>query len=131
MYAVMNETNSTVRRLIDALALLDVADSRFHSPGLDIIVQLPYAVKTEKRMAEANRRLDALEEQLQDRAYGVGYIDATERVTQLNRPATNTLMSKVEKLTDSLHSQLGLAPEIFSGAATPGALQAPSVAAGP
>ena len=118
MYAVMNESNSTMRRLIDALALLDVADSRFYSPGLDIIVQLPYAVKTDKRQAEAARRLDALEEQLKDRAYGIGYIDATERVTQLNRPATNTLMDKVRSLTEALHSQLGLTQAIFSGTAS-------------
>lgn len=118
MYAVMNEANSTMRRLIDALALLDVADSRYHSPGLDLIIQLPYAVKTLKRQEEASRRLDALEEQLKDRAYGVGYIDATERVTQLNRPATNTLMDKVKALTEALHSQLGLTPAIFAGTAS-------------
>lgn len=118
MYSVMNESNSTMKRLIDALALLDVADSRFYSPGLDLIVQLPYAVKTDKREAEAARRLDALEEQLKDRAYGIGYIDATERVTQLNRPATNTLMDKVKTLTEALHNQLGLTPAIFSGTAT-------------
>jgi hypothetical protein len=118
MYAVMNESNSTMRRLIDALALLDVADSRFYSPGLDLIVQLPYVIKTEKRQEEAARRLDALESQLQDRAYGVGYIDASERVTQLNRPATNTLLSKVEALTEALHNQLGLTPAIFSGTAS-------------
>jgi hypothetical protein len=118
MYSVMNESNSTMKRLIDALALLDVADSRFYSPGLDLIVQLPYAVKTDKREAEAARRLDALEEQLKDRAYGIGYIDATEKVTQLNRPATNTLMDKVKTLTEALHNQLGLTPAIFSGTAT-------------
>jgi hypothetical protein len=118
MYAVMNEANSTMSRLIDALALLDIADSRFFSPGLDLIVQLPYVVKTEKRQEEAARRLDALETQLKDRAYGVGYIDASERVTQLNRPATNTLLTKVEALTDALHKQLGLTPAIFSGTAS-------------
>lgn len=118
MYAVMNESNSTMRRLIDALSLLDVADSRLHSPGLDVIVQLPYAVKTEKRQEEAARRLDALEAQLKERTYGIGYIDAAEKVTQLNRPATNTLMDKVKSLTEALHSQLGLTPAIFSGGAT-------------
>jgi len=118
MYSVMNEPNSTMKRLIDALALLDVADSRFYSPGLDLIVQLPYAVKTDKREAEAARRLDALEAQLKERAYGIGYIDATERVTQLNRPATNNLLDKVRSLTEALHSQLGLTPAIFSGTAT-------------
>lgn len=118
MYAVMNAPNSTMNRLISALALLDVADSRFYSPGLDIIVQLPYVVKSEKKQLEAARRLDAIEEQLADRQYGIGYIDATERVTQLNRPATNVLMDKVNSLTEALHSQLGLTPEIFRGTAS-------------
>lgn len=118
MYAVMNEPNSTMRRLIDALALLDVADNRFYSPNLDLIVQLPYTAKTEKRQEEAIRRLEALETQLKDRQYGVAYIDATEKVTQLNRPATNNLLEKVNTLTEALHSQLGLTPSIFKGTAT-------------
>jgi len=118
MYPVMNESNSTMRRLIDALALLDVADSRFYSPGLDIIVKLPYVVKSERKAEEAGRRLDALEAQLKDRQYGIGYIDASEQVTQLNRPATNTLLDKVDKLTNQLYSQLGVPPTIFTGEAS-------------
>jgi hypothetical protein len=118
LYAVMNEPNSTLRRLIDKLALLDVADARLYSAQLDLVLQLPYTLKNERREAEAARRLESLEEQLYDRKYGVAYIDATEKVTQLNRPVTNTLLEAVEGLTSSLHSQLGLTPSIFAGTAT-------------
>lgn len=118
MYPVMNESNSTLRRLVDALALLDVADTRYYSPGLDIIVKLPYVVKSERKQEIASQRLDELEAQLQDRQYGIGYIDATEQVTQLNRPATNNLLDKVEKLTQQLYSQLGVPPTIFTGDAS-------------
>lgn len=118
LYAVMNEPNSTLRRLIDKLALLDQADGRLYSPQLDLILQLPYTLKNERRELEAARRLEALEAQLYDRRYGVGYIDATEKITQLNRPVTNTLSDTVQGLTESLHSQLGLTPSIFAGTAT-------------
>lgn len=118
MYAIMNEPNSTLQRLINRLALLDVADGQLFSPQLDLILQLPYTLKNEKREAEAIRRLESLENQLYDRKYGVGYIDATEKITQLNRPATNTLFDTVTNLTESLHNQLGLTPSIFSGSAT-------------
>jgi len=118
LYPIMNEPNSTLRRLIDRLALLDVADGKLFSPQLDLILQLPYVLKNEKREAEATRRLESLEAQMNDRKYGVAYIDATEKVTQLNRPATNTLFDTVIKLTESLHSQLGLTPSIFAGTAT-------------
>lgn len=117
MYAVINETNSTLRRLIDKLALLDVADGRLYSQQLDLILQLPYTTKHERRQEEAARRLAALEEQLYDRKYGVAYVDAAEKITQLNRPVTNALVETVEGLTESLHSQLGLTPSIFSGTA--------------
>lgn len=118
LYPIMNEPNSTLKRLIDRLALLDVADGKLFSPQLDLILQLPYSLKNEKREAEATRRLESLETQMNDRKYGIGYIDATEKVTQLNRPATNTLFDTVVKLTESLHSQLGLTPSIFAGTAT-------------
>ena len=118
LYPIMNEPNSTLRRLIDRLALLDVADNNFFSAQLDLILQLPYTLKNEKREAEAIRRLESLEAQMNDRKYGVAYIDATEKITQLNRPATNTLFDTVVKLTESLHSQLGLTPSIFAGTAT-------------
>jgi hypothetical protein len=87
---------------------------------LDLILQLPYTLKNERRETEAARRLESLEEQLYDRKYGIGYIDATEKITQLNRPVTNTLSDTVEGLTTSLHSQLGLTPSIFAGTATEG-----------
>ena len=118
LYPIMNEPNSTLKRLIDRLALLDVADNNFFSSQLDLILQLPYTLKNEKREAEAIRRLESLENQMNDRKYGVAYIDATEKITQLNRPATNTLFDTVTKLTESLHSQLGLTPSIFAGTAT-------------
>lgn len=118
LYLVMNEPNSTLRRLVEKLALLDQADGRLYSPQLDLILQLPYTLKNERRMEEAARRLEALEQQLYERKYGVGYIDATEKITQLNRPVTNTLVDTVDGLTSSLHSQLGLTPSIFAGTAT-------------
>lgn len=117
LYAVMNEPNGTLRRLVEKLALLDQADGRLYSPQLDLILQLPFTLKNERRQTEAIRRLEILENQLYDRKYGVGYIDATEKITQLNRPVTNTLSDTVDGLTSSLHSQLGLTPAIFSGTA--------------
>ncbi len=117
MYSVMNEPNGTLRRLVEKLALLDQAEGRLYSPQLDLIIQLPFAIKNERRQNEANRRLEILEAQLKDRKYGVGYIDATEKVTQLNRPVTNTLSETIEGLMSSLHSQLGLTPSIFAGTA--------------
>lgn len=119
LYSVMNEPNSTLRRLIDRLAILDVADGRLNSPQLDLIIQLPYSIKNERRQAEADRRLAVIEEQLNDSRYGIVYADATEKITQLNRPVTNDLIRTVEGLTLSLHSQLGLTPAIFSGEAEP------------
>lgn len=118
LYRVMNETNSTLRRLVDRLALLDMADGKLFSPGLDLIVQLPYTLKTERRKEEADRRITAIEEQLEDSKRGIAYIDATEKVTQLNRPVTNTLFETVKQLQESLHSQLGLTPSVFSGTAS-------------
>ena len=118
LYAVMNEPNSTLRRLIDKLALLDTADARIYSNQLDLILQLPFTLKNDRMADEANRRLTLIEEQLYQRKYGIAYIDANEKLTQLNRPVTNTLFESIEGLTASLHSQLGLTPSIFSGTAT-------------
>ena len=119
MYAVMNETNSTLRRLIDRLALLDRADGKLFSPQLDLIIQLPYSLRNDRRQAEADRRLATIEAQLEDSKRGIVYIDATEKITQLNRPVTNDLVNTVVSLTESLHAQLGLTPSIFSGTSTP------------
>lgn len=118
LYAVMNDANSTLRRLIDKLALLDVADARLYSKSLDIVLQLPYTTKSDRRQAEAIRRLEALEAQLANRTYGVGYIDATEKITQLNRPVTNSLVETVRGLKEDLHNELGMTPAIFAGTAS-------------
>lgn len=118
MYAVMNEPNSTLRRLVDKLALLDVADGNLYSPQLDLILQLPYTLKNEKRESEAARRTGIIADQLYNSRYGIVYTDPTEKITQLNRPVTNTLADQVESLWSSLHSQLGLTPSIFSGTAS-------------
>jgi hypothetical protein len=121
LYAVMNEPNSTLRRLVDRLALLDVADGKLFSPQLDLILQMPYSLKSSRQRDEAERRATAIEEQLgADRKYGIAYVGATEKITQLNRPVTNDLVKTVEGLASSLHSQLGLTPAVFSGNAEQG-----------
>jgi hypothetical protein len=117
-YLVMNEPNSTLKRLIDKLVLLDIADARHTSPSLDLLLQLSYAVKTETQEAQAQKRLAQLERQLYDSAYGIAYIGATEKITQLNRPVINTLPEQVDKLTLSLYNQLGLSEAIFTGSAS-------------
>lgn len=117
-YAVMNESNSTLQRLIRKLDLLDVVDEQSGSGKLDIIMQLPFAIKGEVKKQQAEERRMAMEAQLKDSQYGVGYIDSTESITQLNRPAENNLMHQVEYLTGLLYSQLGLTTEIVNGTAT-------------
>lgn len=118
LYAVMNEANSTMRRLIDKLALLDVADSRLYSAQLDLIIQMSYTASTSRKKNEARRRIEELEDQLYERKYGIAYVGHAEKVTQLNRPVPNALIQTVEGLTESLHSQLGLTPAVFMGTAT-------------
>lgn len=117
LYAIMNEPNSTLKRLLAKLQLLDVIDEQSGSGKLDLLVQLPYAIKSDSRKKLADDRMTMLTEQLQDSKYGVGYIDATEKVIQLNRPAVNNLMEQVEYLTRMLYSQLGLSESLFSGTA--------------
>lgn len=119
LYAVMNESNSTLKRLIEKLNLLDVIDKQSGSGKLDLIVQLPYAIKTQKKQEMADKRLESIEAQLQDSPYGIAYIDGTEKITQLNRPAENNLMAQIEYLTSMLYSQLGLTTAIFDGTASP------------
>jgi hypothetical protein len=116
-YNIMNRKNSTLQRLIDKLALLDHADKKSASAQLDLILQLPYQVKTQTRIEEANKRLERLEEQLTKSRYGVAYIDGAESITPLNRPVKDTLSVQVQYLYDSLHSQLGLTPAVFAGTA--------------
>lgn len=115
-YAVMNEPNSTVHRLKRKLALLDAVDEKTCSGKLDLIIQLPYMVKTENRRSQADKRRDDIQKQLQG-PYGIAYIDGTEKVIQLNRPLENNLMKQVEYLTSMLMSQLGITQAILDGTA--------------
>lgn len=117
LYAVMNEPNSTLQRLIRKLNLLDAIDDQSASGKLDIIIQLPYAVKSELKRAQADQRRKDIEFQLKGSKYGIAYIDGTEKVTQLNRPAENNLMDQIKYLMEMLYSQLGLTPEVMNGTA--------------
>lgn len=118
MFSVMNEPNSTLQRLIRKLNLLDVIDEQSASGKLDVIIQLPYVVKSSTRKEQAKDRQLELETQLKGSKYGVGYIDAQEKITQLNRPAENNLLAQVEYLLEMLYGQLGLTPAIFNGTAS-------------
>ena len=117
LYAVMNEPNSTLKRLIRKLALLDSMDEQVSSGKLDMIIQLPYVVKSQARRDDANRRRTEIENQLRGSQYGIAYTDGTEKITQLNRPVENNLLKTVEYLTALLYSQLGLTPEVMNGTA--------------
>lgn len=121
-YAVMNEPNSTLQRLLNKLQLLDVVDDQTSSGKLDLMIQLPYVIKSESRQLQAERRRKDIEEQLTGSKYGIAYIDGTERITQLNRPAENNLLAQVEYLTNMLYGQLGLTPEIIDGTADESAM---------
>ena len=116
-YSVMNERNSTMQRLVRKLNLLDAIDEQSGSGKLDMIIQLPYVVKSPTRKADAERRRQDLESQLQGSKYGIGYIDGTEKITQLNRPLENNLLKQIEYLTAQLYSQLGMTQEILNGTA--------------
>lgn len=117
LYNVMNEPNSTLRRLIRKLNLLDAVDEQSASGNLDLIIQLPYAIKSETRANQAEQRRQQIETQLRGSKYGIAYTDGTEKITQLNRPAENNLMDQVTYLTNLLYSQLGLTPEVMDGTA--------------
>ena len=116
-YAVMNEPNSTAQRLMRKLSLLDVVDEHNCSGKLDLIIQLPYVVKTDLRRTQADRRRKDVEDQLASSKYGVAYIDGTERVTQLNRPIENNLMKQIEYLQNLFYSQLGMTATVMDGTA--------------
>lgn len=116
-YSVMNEPSSTLQRLIRKLNLLDVIDDQNSSGKLDLIIQLPYVIKTEARREQAEIRRREIEKQLTGSKYGIAYTDGTERITQLNRAVDNNLMSQVEYLTSMLYSQLGITTEILDGSA--------------
>ena len=116
-YAVMNEPNSTMQRLIRKLNILDAIDEQSGSGKLNLIIQLPYVIKTEARRRQAEKRRKDIEEQLSGSKYGVAYTDGTEHVVQLNRPVDNNIMSQIEYLTSMLYSQLGLTQTIMDGSA--------------
>lgn len=116
LYAVINEPSSTMQRLVRKLNLLDVIDEQSGSGKLDLIIQLPYVVKSDLKRSQANQRLKDIEEQLKG-PYGIAYTDGTEKVTQLNRPVENNLMKQIEYLTNMLYSQLGITQSILDGTA--------------
>ena len=116
-YLTMNEPNSTLRRLLEKLNLLDGVDAQSGSGKLDLIIQLPYLVKTEARRAQAEKRRSEIEQQLTVGKYGIAYTDGTEKVTQLNRSVENKLLEQIESLTSMLYSQLGMTQKVFDGTA--------------
>lgn len=117
LYAVINEPNSTMQRLVRKLSLLDVTDEQTASGKLDLIIQLPYVIKTEARRQQAEERRKSIEMQLAGSKYGIAYTDGTERITQLNRSLENNLMKQIEYLTSMLYSQLGITQSILDGTA--------------
>lgn len=116
-FSVMNEPNSTAKRLVRKLSLLDIADEQAASGKLDLIIQLPYVVKSELRQKQAEQRRKDLEAQLAGSKYGIGYIDGTEHITQLNRSVENNLMKQIEYLTNTLYSQLSMTQTVMDGTA--------------
>lgn len=117
LYSVMNSPNSTLQRLLNKLNLLDTIDEQSASGKLDLIIQLPYVIKSEARRQQAEQRRKDIEFQLQGSKYGIAYTDGTEKITQLNRPAENNLMTQVEFLTSMLYGQLGLTEDVMNGTA--------------
>jgi len=118
LYSVMNEPNSNLQRLVRKLNLLDSVDEQSASGKLDLIIQLPYVIKTEAKREQANQRRNDIEMQLKGSKYGIAYTDGTEKVTQLNRPAENNMLKQIEYLTNLLHAQLGLTEDVFNGTAS-------------
>ena len=117
----MNEKNSTLQRLIRKLNLLDSVDE-LSAGRLDMIIQLPYVIKSEARKVQAEKRREEIEVQLKDSQYGIAYTDGTEKITQLNRPADNQLLKQIEYLTDLLYNQLGITAEVMNGTANEAAM---------
>lgn len=118
LYEVMNQPNSTLQRLIRKLSILDAVDEASSSGKLDLIIQLPYVVKSDTRKKQAEQRRSDIEMQLKGSKYGIAYTDATEKITQLNRPTENNLLGQIEFLTNMLYGQLGLTKSIFEGTAS-------------
>jgi len=121
-YAVMNEPNSTVQRLLRKLTLLDVVDEQTNSNKLNMIIQLPYVIKTDARRQQAEKRRQDIEDQLENSKYGIAYTDGTEKITQLNRSLENNLLNQIEYLTKLMFSQIGVTQEILDGTADEKAL---------
>lgn len=117
LYAVMNEPNSTMQRLMRKLSLMDTVDENNSSAKLDLIIQVPYAVKGDLKIKRANKRLDSIKQQLTENDYGIAYIDGTEKVIQLNRPVESNLLKQVDYLTNLLYSQLGISQGVMEGTA--------------
>jgi hypothetical protein len=117
LYVVMNDTSSTLQRLLRKLSLLDAVDEQSASGQLDLIIQLPYVIRTEARREEARKRLNEIEFQLKGSQYGIAYTDGTEKIVQLNRPANNNLMAQIEYLTNMLYGQLGITDTVMNGTA--------------
>ena len=121
-YSVMNDGASVLQRLVRKLSILDVVDEASASGKLDVLVQLPYTVRGETKQKQAADRMKSLQDQLSNSPLGIGYIDATDKVIQLNRPAENSLMAQIEYLVTMLYTQLGLTPEIMNGSAEEAAM---------
>ena len=117
LYAIINEPNSTAQRLKRKLSLLDVTDEKTASNKLDLIIGLPYVIKTDARRKQAESRMQSIEEQLSGSKYGIAYTDGTEKITQLNRPVENQLLHQIEYLTNQLFAQLGITQSILDGTA--------------
>jgi hypothetical protein len=122
LYAVMNEPNSTLQRLIRKLSMMDSVDEQSSSGKLDMIIQLPYVIKSEARRQQAEQRRKDIEFQLKGSQYGIAYTDGTEKITQLNRPVENNLLKQIEFLTSQLYAQLGLTAEVMNGTANEAAM---------
>lgn len=122
LYSVMNEPNGTLQRLIRKLTLLDAVDEQSSSGKLDLIIQLPYVVKSDARKKQAEERRESIQLQLKESQYGIAYTDATEKITQLNRPAENNLLAQIEYLTKMLYGQLGITEDIMNGTADEAAM---------
>lgn len=118
LYSVMNEHNSTLQRLIRKLQILDVVDEQSGSGKLDLIIQLPYVIKTEAKRLQAQQRKEDIEFQLKSSQYGIAYTDGAEKITQLNRPAENNMLAQVTYLTEMLYSQIGLTESVMNGTAS-------------
>ena len=117
LYSIMNAPNSTYQRLVRKLNILDVIDEQSGSGKLDLIIQLPYVVKTDSRKSQAEKRTTNIEQQLANSRYGIAYTDGTEKITQLNRSVENNILRTIQFLTSMLFSQLGITQEVLNGTA--------------